>query len=120
MDVELKKHDIEPEVNAETINVAIDLACVEEKRIAEACATFYNFAKTFIPTLATAEVIPRAQGKITTLRTPCGNGYKTWSRYKIFVYLRKFNVTATHSQLEKIVEFLKNLPRIEIQLSIQN
>lgn len=120
MDVELKKQEIDLADTMRLMRVSIDMASLKEDQINRVCQEFYSYGKTFLDRLAPAEVLPKEVGEITTLKTPCGQGKKTWSRYKIFVFLRKFCLEATHQQLEKIVQFLKNFSNVEIDLSIQN
>ncbi|AFM99334.1 ribosomal protein S10 [Encephalitozoon hellem ATCC 50504] len=120
MDAEMKKQDIDVASNMETMKVCIDMASLEEKRINKVCREFYEYGKTFIDNLQREVVLPKKIESITTLRNPSGQGTKKWSRYKMIVHLRNFYLEATHQQLEKVVQFLRNFPHVEINLSIQN
>ncbi|KAH9410599.1 putative ribosomal protein S10p/S20e [Ordospora pajunii] len=116
----IKKQDIEVADQADAMTVNIDMASLEEKQIERVCREFYDYGKSFITNLQPAVVLPKKIKKITTLRNTSGQGTKTWSRYKMIVFLRKFQLDATHKQLERVVQFLKNFPHVEINLSIQN
>lgn len=120
MDIESKKQEIDLADTMKPMKVSVDMASLKEDQIDNACNAFYEYGRTFIDGLKPVDVLPKQVGEITTLRTPCGQGRKTWSRYKIFVFQRKFYLEATHQQLEKTVQFLKNFSNIEIDLSIQN
>jgi small subunit ribosomal protein S20e len=102
------------------MKVNINMASLEEKSIEKASDEFYNFGKVLIPGFMPVEILPKQTGEITTLRTPCGQGTKTWSRYKIFVFLRRFCLEANHQQLEEVVQFLRKFSNVEIDLTIQN
>lgn len=120
MDADQKKQEIDVGDTMRPMRVNINMASLEERHIERACQEFQRFGETLIPNFEPVKVLPKEVGEITTLRTPCGQGKKTWSRYKIFVFLRKFCMEATHQQLEKIVQFLRNFSNVEIDLSIQN
>lgn len=120
MDVEMKKQEIDVMSTMGSMKVCIDMASLEEKQVDKVCREFYEYGRTFIDGLQRETVVPKMVERITTLRNPSGQGTKKWSRYKMVVYLRNFQLEATHQQLEKVVQFLRNFPHVEINLSIQN
>ncbi|KAF9764116.1 40S ribosomal protein S20 [Nosema granulosis] len=113
MEVEMKKQELEPIVNTETMRVTFDLTSTKKSQIETAVEKFEIFARDIVVD-TNKVVLPNNVGTITTLKTPCGQGFKTWSRYKLVVHHRRFILTATHDQLEKIVQFLKTIPHVQI------
>ena len=50
--------------------------------------------------------------RITTRKTPCGEGSKTWDRYELRIYKRVIDLNATAEQVKEIVSLLSMLTSI--------
>nr|6RM3_SU0 Chain SU0, uS10 [Vairimorpha necatrix] len=101
------------------MKVHIDISTTNKSAITLACEKFEAFAENFIESLE-KEVLPKQVGLVPTLKTPCGQGTKTWAKYKIIVHQVRYVITSSHDQLEKVIQFLKNFPEININLGIYN
>lgn len=113
----MKKQELEPIVNTEIMRVTFDLTSTMKSQIEAAVEKFDLYIKDLVEE-SNKVILPNNVGTITTLKTPCGQGFKTWSRYKIVVYHRRFIISATHEQLEKIVQYLTNIPHVQINLGL--
>lgn len=101
------------------MKVHIDLSTIKKNAISNACEKFEAFAGNFINDIK-KETLPKQTGIVPTLKTPCGQGTKTWAKYKIIVHQVRYVITSSHDQLEKVIQFLKNFPDIDINMGIYN
>lgn len=119
VDFAKKKYDVEPESDEKKYSVDINLEGTNVGEIEKVCRDFYVYAKTLIPEMGGVKRLQTKKGKITTRRSPCGEGTNTWSRYRISVHRRSFSAYLYPSVLEKFASFLKG-SNVEISLVIKS
>lgn len=117
MQVDIKKEELEPVQHTEFMKVHIDLASINKDQIKLACSKFEDFLKNSIDEFE-KEDMPEQIALVPTLKTPCGQGKKTWAKYKLKLYQSRYIITSTHEQLEKMVTLLKEYPSIDVNLGI--
>ncbi|KAL0265601.1 UNVERIFIED_CONTAM: hypothetical protein PYX00_011314 [Menopon gallinae] len=106
-DIAKKKYDLEVETDEKKYSVDINLEGTNLEEIEKVCKDFYVYAKALVPEMRTVRRLQTKKGKITTRRSPCGEGTNTWSRYRISVHRRSFSAYLYPSVLEKFASFLK-------------
>eukprot|EP00866_Antonospora_locustae_P002364 jgi/Antlo1/2364/197 len=119
VDFAKKKHDMELEIDEKKYSVDINLEGTSVEEIEKVCRDFYAYAKTLVPDMGGVKRLQTKKGKITTRRSPCGEGTNTWSRYRISVHRRSFSAHLYPSVLEKFATFLKG-SNVEISLVIKS
>jgi small subunit ribosomal protein S20e len=120
MEVVDPKKEIEPAKSMEIMEVTIDLMSRNEAELERACNEFHDYGRSFIANLQKAKELPYKCAKVTTLRTPCGQGTKTWNRYKLRVFFKKLSLDATHEQLQKVTGFLSSYPDVKSDLKMSD
>jgi len=114
-----KKYDVEPETDETKYSVDINLEGTSVEEIERVCRDFYVYAKTLAPEMGGVKRLQTKKGKITTRKSPCGQGTNTWSKYRISVHRRSFSAYLYPSVLEKFASFLKG-SNVEISLVIKS
>lgn len=118
-DLAKKKYDVEVETDERKYSVDINLEGTNLEEIEKVCKDFYVYAKALVPEMKSVRRLQTKKGKITTRRSPCGEGTNTWSRYRISVHRRSFSAYLYPSVLEKFASFLKG-SNVEISLVIKS
>lgn len=119
VDFAKKKYDVEPETDEKKYSVDINLEGTNVEEIEKVCRDFYVYAKTLVPEMRSVRRLQTKKAKITTRRSPCGEGTNTWSKYRISVHRRSFSAYLYPSVLEKFASFLKG-SNVEISLVIKS
>eukprot|EP00842_Homolaphlyctis_polyrhiza_P004600 jgi/Hompol1/5140/HPOL_000845-RA len=57
--------------------------------------------------------------KITTRKTPCGNGSKTWDTYEMKIHKRLIDLHSP-SEIVKQITSISIEPGVEVEVTIQN
>lgn len=118
-DLAKKKYDVELDTDEKKYSVDINLEGTNVEEIEKVCRDFYVYAKTLVPEMGGVKRLQTKKAKITTRRSPCGEGTNTWSRYRISVHRRSFSAHLYPSVLEKFASFLKG-SNVEISLVIKS
>lgn len=103
-----KKEDIIEENLGELRSITISLSSTDKKGINRAAKEFYDFVKTMDESAEEPTILPVEEACFTTRKSPCGNGTATFSRVKLRVYQRIFNLSVHDKEISRIVEFLKS------------
>lgn len=65
--------------------------------------------------------LPVKRLKITTRKSPCGEGTNSWDRYEMRIYKRVFNIKDT--TVESISEIVNNVPNpsgVQVTVAVSN
>lgn len=114
-----KKLDIERTCMPSEITVELLLLSTKKNTLENVCRDFYTYASQYQENVPLAKHLKTINGQVTTRKSPCGQGTATWSRYKLFIYGRKFVFKTTHDFVEKIATFLQNND-VEITLKVKS
>lgn len=118
-EVDQKKLDIEETQPLPEITIELLLLSTKKNILEIVCRDFYAYATQHQENIPIAQHLKTIRGQVTTRKSPCGQGTATWSKYKLFVYGRKFEFRTTHDFLEKTATFLQNND-VEITLRVKN
>ncbi|KRH94436.1 40S ribosomal protein S20 [Pseudoloma neurophilia] len=119
MEMDQKKFDIDLTQPQQFIKIELTLLSSKKKILDMVCRDFMAYSEQQQMSLPEPINLKTAKAKITTRKSPCGQGTATWSDYKMFVFGRKFEFTCTHDFLERTASFLQN-NEVEISLRIKS
>lgn len=105
-----KKEGAGYQPTGEVQRATLCLYSTDKRSINKTAKEFYEMALEFDPSLAEPVILPIEEACLTTRKSPCGNGTATFSRVKLRVYKRRFEVSTDKESFAKLIEFLKNSP----------
>ncbi|EJW05240.1 hypothetical protein EDEG_00705 [Edhazardia aedis USNM 41457] len=114
-----KPYDIEEFTPQAELQVMIKISSVNKTIIDNVCQDLNAFLKNTVSSAVSFKPQKTEIAKITTRKSPCGEGTNTWARYKLRVYVRVFEFSVNHEMLGNIADFLKH-SNVEIVLTIKN
>lgn len=117
-DLDQKKLDLELTQPQPEIKIELTLLSTNKNILRMVCRDFIAYAQQQQVLIPEPKELETVKGKITTRKSPCGQGTATWSKYKIFVYGRRLEFKTTHDFLEKTAAFLHNTD-VEITLKVK-
>ncbi|ELQ74034.1 40S ribosomal protein S20 [Trachipleistophora hominis] len=118
-ELDQKKLEIEEPQLLPEITIELLLLSTKKNILDIVCRDFYAYAMQHQENIPPVKHLKTIKGQVTTRKSPCGQGTATWSRYKLFVYGRKFEFRTTHDFLEKVATFLQNND-VEITLRVKS
>jgi len=105
-----KKEDIISVNEGSLRKVAIRLSSIDKKEINRTTRELYDYAATMSQDIELPIIYPVEEACFTTRKSPCGNGTATYSRIKLRVHQRQFNLMLTDNDISNVLEFLNNSP----------
>lgn len=118
MEVEQKKLELDLSQSQPEVKIQLTLLSTKKKVLDMVCRDFMAYADQQQVLLPKPDVLETVRSKVTTRKSPCGQGTATWSKYKMFIYGRRFEFSSTHDFLERTASFLQNND-VEITLRIK-
>merc|ERR1712007_142092 len=105
-------------------NIRITITATNAKMVDKACSEITGRAKNMnnnpnnqTITIKGPRPMPTRRMRITTRKTPCGEGSKTWDRYQMRVHKRIIEFECAHSQILSITH-VKLEPGVHVELTL--
>lgn len=100
-----------------TQTASIKLVSPEYERLEEICTEIKNIAQRTGAKISGPIPLPTKKMTVPTLKTPCGDGSKTWERWQMRVHKRLINIEADERTLRQIMRVqVPDKVHIEIEL----
>ena len=97
--------------------IRMTLTSSHPKKLEAVCTQILTNAKTKGITVKGPVRMPTKNLKITTRKTPCGEGSKTWDRYSMRIHKRLIDFVATSAHVRDITQVTLN-PDINFEVTI--
>ncbi len=99
---------------------SIKLVSPDYARLESICTEIKDIAKKTGAKVAGPIPLPTRRLTIPTLRTPCGDGSKTWEKWQMRVHKRLLNIEADERTLRQIMRVqVPDQVHIEIELKTE-
>merc|ERR1711879_322232 len=112
------------EQQVEESNIRITISAQNAKAVDKACAEICSRAKNINSRGAEAQIkingprpMPTRRMRITTRKTPCGEGSKTWDRYQMRIHKRVIEFVCGQSQILNITQ-VQLEPGVHVELTL--
>ncbi|KAJ3135015.1 Protein phosphatase 2C 1 [Physocladia obscura] len=112
------KKDIEAPVEATIHRIRITLTSRNVKNLEKVCTDLINRAKDKQLKVKGPVRLPTKNLKITTRKTPNGEGSKTWDRYELKIHKRLIDLHSP-SEIVKQITSINIEPGVEVEVTIQ-
>ena len=112
-----KGKDIQAEEEAPTHRIRITLSSINVKSVEKVCAQLVSRAKDKKLKVAGPVRLPTKTLRITTRKTPCGEGSKSWHRYQLRIHKRLIDLTSPSSTVKEITAITIE-PGVEVEVTI--
>ena len=96
------------EEDAPIHRIRITLTSRNVRSLEKVCADLIKGAKSNKLAVKGPVRLPTKTLRITTRKTPCGEGSKTWSRYEMRIHKRLIDLKSPSEIVKQIVSFLSN------------
>jgi len=103
------------EVKEDAKGMRITISSTNVKSLEDACAKMIANAKAKNVKMTGPVRMPNKVLKITTRKTPCGEGSKTWDRYQMRIHKRVMDVKCTTNIMQEITK-IKIDPKIIVDI----
>ncbi|CAD2218950.1 small subunit ribosomal protein S20e [Angomonas deanei] len=98
--------------SADTQRARVTITSRDPKAIEETTSTFLSRSRDEKVKVSGPVRLPTRTLKITTRKTPCGNGTNTWDTFELKIYKRTLTIETTTEKLKKIAAF--NLDKVSV------
>ena len=105
------------ESEAKVHKIRITLTSTNVKSIEKACADLIRGAKDKKVPVKGPVRIPTKTLRITTRKTPCGEGSKTWDRYQMRIHKRLVDLMSPPEEVKQITSISID-PGVEVEVTI--
>jgi len=96
----------------------IRLTSTDFQKLNEVCEEIKRIAKTTGIKISGPVPLPTKRLVITTMKTPCGQGTKTWDKYELRIHKRLIDIGADERTMRQIMRIrVPNDVKIEIELT---
>merc|ERR1712098_658846 len=109
---------------AEESNIRITFSAQNAKAVDKACAEICSRAKAINQRGQDGQIkikgprpMPTRRMRITTRKTPCGEGSKTWDRYQMRIHKRIIEFECARTQILNITH-VKLEPGVHVELTL--
>merc|ERR1712109_389212 len=120
----MEKENKVAEQQVEESNIRITISAQSPKAVDKACSEICSRAKAInsrgndsLIKIKGPRPMPTRRMRITTRKTPCGEGSKTWDRYQMRIHKRIIEFECAHSQILQITH-IKLEPGVHIELTL--
>jgi len=101
-----------------TQTASIKLVSSDYKRLEQVCNEIREVALKTGAKIAGPIPLPTKKLKITTMKSPCGDGSKTWEKWQMRIHKRLINIQADERTLRQIMRVqVPDQVHIEIELA---
>ncbi|OIR57297.1 MAG: 40S ribosomal protein S20 [Amphiamblys sp. WSBS2006] len=123
---EIKQHAKESFVEEEKegkeeseLSIRVLITGISEKTIKKHCNDILKKAQEFGLATSKPGTLPLKKAAITTRKTPCGQGSKTWDKYELRVYRMYLDLQCSMGVLRELVSE-KPEPRVKIVILMRD
>ena len=96
----------------------IRLTSTDAKKLNEVCEQIKRIAQKTGVRISGPIPLPTKRLVITTMRTPCGEGTKTWDRFELRIHKRLIDIDADERAMRQIMRIrVPDDVKIEIELT---
>ncbi|RLE51605.1 MAG: 30S ribosomal protein S10 [Candidatus Methanomethylicota archaeon] len=96
----------------------IRLTSTDAKKLNEVCEQIKRIAQKTGVRISGPIPLPTKRLVITTMRTPCGEGTKTWDRFELRIHKRLIDIDADERTMRQIMRIrVPDDVKIEIELT---
>ncbi|KAI9139469.1 40S ribosomal protein S20 [Paraphysoderma sedebokerense] len=113
------KPGYEEAVEAKIHRIRITLTSRHVKNLEKVCSDLINRAKDKQLKVKGPVRLPTKVLRITTRKTPCGEGSKTWDRYEMKIHKRLIDLHSP-SEIVKQITSISIEPGVEVEVTIAN
>ncbi|XP_075245540.1 small ribosomal subunit protein uS10-like [Convolutriloba macropyga] len=113
------KTGVEEGAKAQVHKLRITLTSTNVKSIEKVCADLIKGAKDKKLPVKGPVRMPTKTLRITTRKTPCGEGSKTWDRYQMRIHKRLVDLMSPPDEVKQITSISID-PGVEVEVTIQN
>nr|XP_012629536.1 40S ribosomal protein S20 [Microcebus murinus] len=110
------KTPVEPEVAIHRIRITLTSRNV--KSLEKVCADLIRGAKEKNLKVKGPVRMPTKTLRITTRKTPCGEGSKTWDRFQMRIHKRLIDLQQSLSEIVKQITSISIEPGVEVEVTI--
>ncbi len=101
------------------IQILPDIICLALLTFPSVCSDLINRAKDKDLQVKGPVRLPTKILRITTRKTPCGEGSKTWDRYEMRIHKRLIDLNSP-SEIVKQITSISIEPGVEVEVTIQS
>lgn len=105
------KPGLEEPTQAKIFRIRMTLSSIKVKALEQACRDLLLQAKKYDSPAKGPVRIPTKVLRITTRKTPCGEGSKTWDRFEMRIHKRVIDLNCT-------MDAMKNITAIKIESGV--
>jgi len=107
------------EVNSKIHRIRITLTSRNVKSLEKVCSDLIDRSKESNLKVKGPVRLPTKVLRITTRKTPCGEGSKTWDRYEMRIHKRLIDLHSP-SEIVKKITSISIEPGVEVEVTIAN
>jgi len=103
------------------LKIRITLTSCGLKSLEKVCADLIKGAKNetaFEPKVKGPVRMPTKTLRITTRKTPCGEGSKTWDKFQLRIHKRVIDLQATSDGVARITSAIAMEPGVDVEVTI--
>ncbi len=101
-----------------TQTASIKLVSPDYKKLEQVCSEIKEVALKTGAKISGPIPLPTKKLKITTMKSPCGDGSKTWEKWQMRIHKRLINIQADERTLRQIMRVqVPDQVHIEIELA---
>jgi small subunit ribosomal protein S20e len=101
--MKVAKPGFEDSAESKTFPIRMTLSSTKVKAVEQACRDVISQAGKKSVTVKGPARMPTKVLRITTRKTPCGEGSKTWDRYEMRIHKRVIDFTCSMGAMREIV-----------------
>jgi len=95
----------------------IKLSSTNHQKLMEVCEEIKRIAKTTGVRIAGPIPLPTKRLVIPVMRTPCGDGTKTWDKYEMRIHKRIIDIDADERTMRQIMR-IRVPPEVKIEIEL--
>ncbi|MCS7368513.1 MAG: 30S ribosomal protein S10 [archaeon GBS-70-058] len=95
----------------------IKLSSNDYRKLTEVCEEIKRIAKTTGVRIAGPIPLPTKRLVIPVMRTPCGDGTKTWDKYEMRIHKRIIDIDADERTMRQIMR-IRVPPEVKIEIEL--
>ena len=100
--------------------IRITLVSKDVKALEKVCADFIKGAKNIDVKTKGPIPMPTRRLRITTRKTPCGEGSKTWDRFQMRIHKRIIDISSSSDVVKQISSSGISSAGVNVEFSINN
>merc|ERR1712130_1022295 len=113
----MEKENKVAEQQVEESNIRITISAQSPKAVDKACSEICSRGQDSLIKIKGPRPMPTRRMRITTRKTPCGEGSKTWDRYQMRIHKRVIEFVCGQSQILNITQ-VQLEPGVHVELTL--